>query len=93
MRNLSILVFAADTLCGSATGIVIMAVVQKMILYCGRSCRVRVCAQFLLHQGHIERNQQGRTSMSKCSGDLALWLLGCKIIQVNFYQENLVNPE
>lgn len=55
MRNLSILGFVADTLCGSATGVVIMAVVQEMMLYCGRSCRVSLCTQFLLHQGHIER--------------------------------------
>lgn len=38
MRNLSILGFVTDTLCGSATGVVIMAVVQEMMLYCGRSC-------------------------------------------------------
>lgn len=55
MRNLSILVFIEDTLCDSAIGFVIMAVVQETMLYCSRSCIVSLCTQFLLHQGHIER--------------------------------------
>lgn len=94
MTNLSILAFVADTLCSSAAGIVIVAVVQEMMLYCGRSCRGSLCTQFLLHQGHVKRSQLGRNSMSKYSGDLALWLLGSKIIQVcTFYQETPVNPK
>jgi len=79
----TILGFFADALCGSTPGIVVMAVMQELMLYCGGSCRVSLCTQFLSRErpeGTCRKEPNGEKLNEQMQGRSWVWPLGSKII-------------